>query len=143
MQCGHRAGKPAAVFYELRSLAVPQLKNFSGAVDDLTNAMALRPGQVALLSQRGWLYIIADAPRFALHDFDAAILLDPSAADLYNGRGSARLSSGEHREAVADAEKALSLGKPSSESSTALQGSMPAQRLWSPKFRRMVVRAWF
>ena len=48
----------------------------------------------------------------ALHDFEAAIRLEPSGADHYNGRGSARLRFGEHREAVADAEKALSLGKP-------------------------------
>ena len=43
------------------------------------------------------------------------IRLDPSGADAYNGRGSARLRFGEHREAVADAEKALSLGKPDSQ----------------------------
>ena len=105
-------GKPSAVVYELRSLARAELKDFPGAIDDLTYAIALRPEQAALLSERGWLYIVADAPRLALHDFEAAIRLDPSGADAYNGRGSARLRFGEHREAVADAEKALSLGKP-------------------------------
>ena len=105
-------GKPSAAVYELRALARAELKDFSGAIDDLTYAIALRPEQAALLSQRGWLYIVADAPRLALHDFEAAIRLDPSGADAYNGRGSARLRFGEHREAVADAEKALSLGKP-------------------------------
>jgi hypothetical protein len=64
------------------------------------------------LSRRGWLYIIAAAPRLARHDFEAAILLDSSGADAFNGRGAARLGSGEYRQAVADADKALSLGKP-------------------------------
>ena len=105
-------GKPSAALYELRALARAELKDFSGAIDDRTHAIALRPDQAAPLSQRGWLYILADAPRLALHDFEAAIRLDPTNADDYNGRGSARLRFGEHREAVADAEKALSLGKP-------------------------------
>ena len=74
-------GKPSAKFYELRALARSELKDFPGAIDDLTYAIALRPEQAALLSQRGWLYIVADAPRLALHDFEAALRLDPSGAD--------------------------------------------------------------
>jgi eukaryotic-like serine/threonine-protein kinase len=108
-------GKPTAVVYELRAFARSELKDFPGAIDDRTHAIALRPKQAAPLIERGWLYIVADAPRLALHDFTAAIQLDPSGADAYNGRGSARLRFGEHREAVADAEKALSLAKPDSQ----------------------------
>ena len=48
-----------------------------------------------------------------MHDFQEAIDLDPSSSDAYAGRGSARLRLGEHREAVADVEKALGLGEPS------------------------------
>ena len=84
---------------------------FPGAIEDLTNAMALRPDRVALLSRRGWLYIVSDAPKLALHDFEAAIQLDPSFADAYNGRGYARLRLGEHRDAVADADAALGKGE--------------------------------
>jgi tetratricopeptide (TPR) repeat protein len=105
-------GKPSAAVYELRALARAELRDFPGAIDDLTYAIALRPDQAALLSRRGWLYIIAAAPRLARHDFEAAILLDSSGADAFNGRGAARLGSGEYRQAVADADKALSLGKP-------------------------------
>ena len=32
-------------------------------IEDLTNAMALRPDRVALLSRRGWLYIVSNAPQ--------------------------------------------------------------------------------
>ena len=77
--------------------------------------MASRPDRAALLARRGWLYVISDAPRLALHDFEAAIAIDPSMADAYNGRGYARLKTGEHREAVADADKAIGIGAPTSQ----------------------------
>ena len=108
-------GKATPAIYELRGLARSERKDFAGAIEDVTNAMALRPDRAALLSRRGWLYIVSDAPRLALHDFEAAIQLDPSIGDAYNGRGFARLRLGEHREAVADAEKALGIGEPTSQ----------------------------
>ncbi len=106
--------KATPAIYELRGLARSERKDFPGAIEDVTNAMALRPDRAALLSRRGWLYIVSDAPRLALHDFQAAIQLDPSIGDAYNGRGFARLRLGEHRDAVADAEKALGIGEPTS-----------------------------
>jgi tetratricopeptide (TPR) repeat protein len=107
-------GKATPAIFELRGLARSELKDFPGAIEDVTNAMALRPDRGALLCRRGWLYIVSDAPRLALHDFQAAIGLDRSIGDAYNGRGFARLRLGEHRDAVADAEKALGLGEPTS-----------------------------
>jgi len=107
-------GKATPAIYELRSLARSELKDFPGAIEDVTHALALRPDRAKLLSRRGWLFIVSDAPRLALHDFEAAIRLDPSMGDAYNGRGFARLHLGEHREAVADAEKALGQGEPTS-----------------------------
>ncbi len=74
--------------------------------------MAFEGNRATLLRRRGWLYIVADAPQLALHDFQAAIGLDATNGDAYNGRGAARLRLGEHRQAVADAEKALSVGEP-------------------------------
>jgi tetratricopeptide (TPR) repeat protein len=105
-------GKATSAIYELRGLARSERKDFPGAIEDVTDAMALRPDRAALLARRGWLYIVADAPRLALHDFQAAIELDASMGDAYNGRGFARLRLGEHRDAVADAEIALDKGEP-------------------------------
>jgi tetratricopeptide (TPR) repeat protein len=105
-------GRASSRIYEQRGLARAELRDFAGAIEDLTNAMALRPDHAELLTLRGRLYIVADAPRLALHDFDTAIRLDPKDGDAYNGRGHARLRLGEHREAIADAEQALSLGEP-------------------------------
>jgi tetratricopeptide (TPR) repeat protein/tRNA A-37 threonylcarbamoyl transferase component Bud32 len=105
-------GKASSAIYELRGLAREEIKDFPGAIEDFTNAMAFRGNRESLLRRRGWLYIVADAPQLALHDFEAAIRLDATSGDAYNGRGAARLRLGEHRQAVADAEKALSVGEP-------------------------------
>ncbi len=107
-------GKPTAKYFELRGLARAGLKDYAGAIEDVNQAIALsRDDATRLLSRRGWLYIGSDAPRLALHDFEEVIGRDPSNADAYNGRGFARLRQGKHREAVADAERALTRGKPS------------------------------
>jgi eukaryotic-like serine/threonine-protein kinase len=108
-------GKATPQIYELRGLARTERNDFPGAIEDITNAMALRPDSATLLSRRGWLYIVSDAPKLALHDFEAAIQLDPSFADAYNGRGYARLRLGEHHDAVADAERALGKGEQTSQ----------------------------
>jgi eukaryotic-like serine/threonine-protein kinase len=68
-----------------------------------------------MMRQRGWVYVVAAAPRLARRDFEEVIRLDPSSADAHNGRGAARLRLGEHRQAVADAEKAVSVGEPTAD----------------------------
>ena len=108
-------GKPSAELYELRALAKEDLTDYQGAIEDDTLAIAMRPGSAALLARRGGLFLITDAPRSALRDFEASINLDPSSpesADAYLGRGLARATLGQHREAVADASRAVRLGEP-------------------------------
>ena len=119
-------GKATSAIYELRGLAREEIKDFAGAIEDFTNAMALGGNRATLLRRRGWLYIVADAPQLALHDFEAAIRLDATSGDAYNGRGSARLRLGEHRQAVADAEKALSARR--AETGPLLQGRARVRR---------------
>ena len=60
-----------------QAVARAELENFPGAIDDLTYAISLRPGQADLLSQRGWLYIVADAPQLALNQAVAAVRAKP------------------------------------------------------------------
>jgi tetratricopeptide (TPR) repeat protein len=105
-------GRASAVLYELRGLARTELKEYAKAIEDFTQALALRPHaqSAPLLRKRGWLYLLAVAPRLALGDFDEAIQLEPSEGDAYAGRGSARVRLGQLREAVADAEQALAAG---------------------------------
>ncbi len=108
-------GRASADIYALRALAREELRDFPGAIEDFTSAMSLGGNRSKLLRYRGWVYIVADAPRLALGDFQEAIRLDPSSGDAHNGRGLARLRLGEHRKAVADAEKAVSLGAPTAD----------------------------
>ncbi len=79
-------GKASSAIYELRGLAREEIKDFPGAIEDFTNAMAFGGNREALLRRRGWLYIVADAPQLARHDFEAAIQLDSMSGDAYNGR---------------------------------------------------------
>jgi eukaryotic-like serine/threonine-protein kinase len=101
-----------AALYELRGLARAGLRDLAGAIEDDTQAIALEPGRALLFVRRGNLHLASDAPKLALHDFDVALGLNPTDGDALSGRGAARVRVGLHREAVADTEKALTLGKP-------------------------------
>jgi tetratricopeptide (TPR) repeat protein len=107
-------GRVSAQVAELRGLARAGLKDYAGAIEDATVALALSPEKATLLARRGWLYILADAPRLALRDFEELLRIDSSSGEAYTGRGSARVRLGQHREAVTDAEQALQLGEPTS-----------------------------
>jgi len=107
--------KSSAAIYELRGLARAGSQDHSGAIDDFTRAIALRPERAVLYVRRGGLYLVSDAPKLALHDFREAVRLDPSDSDAFGGRGAALVRLGQHREAVADAEKALGLGAPTTD----------------------------
>ena len=111
-------GTAPAKVYEQRGLAHAELKNYAEAIEDYTLAMthaSAGPAHSATLSElhlvRGRLYIVAGSPRLALGDFGESIRLDPLNPEGYEGRGSARARLGDHHAAVADAQKALELGK--------------------------------
>jgi len=105
-------GTVRAPIAELRGLARAGLRDYAGAIEDATLALALSTGKAHLLARRGWLHILTDAPRLALRDFEEALGRDPSSGEAYTGRGSARVRLGQVRDGLADAEKALGLGKP-------------------------------
>ncbi len=104
--------RPTAEVFELRGLAKDRRKDFSGAIDDYTQALARRPDQPGLWNRRGWAHLVTNAVQLALADFERALRLDGSNGDAYGGRGSARVLLGQHRAAVADAEESLRHGEP-------------------------------
>ena len=104
--------RPTAEVFELRGLAKDRRKDFSGAIDDYTQALAQHPDQPRLWNRRGWAHLVTNAVQLALADFDRAIRLDASDSDALSGRGSARVLLGQHRAAVADAEESLRHGAP-------------------------------
>ena len=103
------AGKPLEVVYRGRGLARAELGQYPAAIEDFTKALELHPTS-AVQAYRGWTYLVVDAPKLALRDFELAIELDPANADAYCGRGFARAQTGLHREAIRDAEEALRRG---------------------------------
>jgi tetratricopeptide (TPR) repeat protein len=102
-------GRPTAEVYESRRHAREGLNDFAGAIEDLTEALALRPGQPGLLARRGELYLIENAPRLAARDFEEAVKLDRALAEARAGLGAARVRLNRYREAVADADAAARL----------------------------------
>jgi tetratricopeptide (TPR) repeat protein len=105
-------GKGSVKVVELRGLAREVVKDYAGAIEDASAALAPASNKAPLLARRGWLYILTEAPRLALRDFDTMLRLDPSSSEAYSGRGMARVRLGQLREGVADAEQALGLGQP-------------------------------
>ncbi len=103
-------GKASAELFECRGLARSSRQEYTGAIQDFTQALALEPGRPVPLIQRGWAYLASDAPKLALGDFDEAIRIAPDEPDGYNGRGFARVLQGQHQAGVLDAEESLRHG---------------------------------
>ncbi|MBV8608905.1 MAG: tetratricopeptide repeat protein, partial [Singulisphaera sp.] len=104
--------RPTAEVFELRGLAKDRRKDFSGAIDDYTQALARCPDRSGLWTRRGWAHLVTNAAQLALEDFERALRLDGANGDAYSGRGSARALLGQPRAAVADAEESLRHGPP-------------------------------
>jgi serine/threonine protein kinase/Tfp pilus assembly protein PilF len=104
-------GKGTAEVFDLRRLARERLGDYPGAIEDLTELLARQPDRADVLAHRGDLYLIQNAPQMALRDFEAALRLDPGRADAYAGRALCRARAGQDREALADAAKAVGLGR--------------------------------
>ena len=104
-----KGGSPDADVHQLRGLVRAKLGQYAGAIADYSRSLQLEP-QSTTQAYRGWAYLVTEAPRKALDDFDAAIQLDPTNGDAYNGRGFAQLKLGDYRAAVADAVQSVRLG---------------------------------
>ncbi len=119
-------GKPLESVYRGRGLARAELGQYPGAIDDFTKALELHPTS-AVQAYRGWTYLVVDAPKLALRDFELAIELDSKNGDAYNGRGFAQARLGRHREALLDAaRKHSAMGLHRLGRTTMPRGSMPS-----------------
>jgi len=95
--------------YRGRGLVRAELGKYPAAIEDYTRALEIRATSEVQAS-RGWAFVVCDAPKLALRDFELAIKLDEKNADAYNGRGFVLAGQGKAREAVADAKTAVRLG---------------------------------
>src|SRR5262249_28735375 len=64
-----RAGRPIASVYVRRGLTRAQLGNYQGAIEDYTQALTLKPDS-ATHTYRGWVYLVREASKPALDDFE-------------------------------------------------------------------------
>jgi len=105
-----RFGQPSAAFHVARGRVRGKLGNHRGAVDDFTQALALKP-DTATYIHRGWAYLLAlRSPRPALADFEEALRRAPDHGEAHSGRGNARVLLGLYQDAVTDADASLRLG---------------------------------
>ena len=108
-------GKGDAAAYRQRGFERAKIGRHFEAIVDYTRAVEIAPKapeNPQILARRGWALLdLKILARQALADFEQAIRTDPTNPDLYTGRGYARVLLGEHHPAVADAEKALRLGR--------------------------------
>jgi tetratricopeptide (TPR) repeat protein/tRNA A-37 threonylcarbamoyl transferase component Bud32 len=112
---GKENGKRTPGVYAGRGLARWRQRDYRGAIEDFTEALALESDEalgeretVQLHSDRGWIYLLdGDAPRLALDDFNEVLKLKPDNADALAGRGYARIKTGDYLRAVADADEAV------------------------------------
>ncbi len=111
-------GPGTAVAFRARGLCRARLNDYAGAIDDYSRALELervagQPPDPVTLAHRGWAYVIQQAPRLAIRDFDEALRLrGKNAAECHAGLGSAHVQLGQWREAVGDAAAALGAEKP-------------------------------
>jgi tetratricopeptide (TPR) repeat protein len=106
-------GPPSALAARARGLGRAKLGDYAGAIEDYSRALEIDRAEGKLadpqtLAYRGWAYLIQEAPKLALRDFQEALRLGGgNRADCHAGRGYARMKLGQWQEAVADAEAAL------------------------------------
>jgi tetratricopeptide (TPR) repeat protein len=106
----NNGGAPLIAVYRQCGLAHAELKQHLEAIEDYALALNMKPNdeeKLRLYLYRGQEYLTSQAPRFALHDFEEALRLDPQNADGYLGRAQARLELHEPLRAVADAAKVV------------------------------------
>ena len=97
-------GPPDVGAFRARASLRTRLGHHAGAQSDCTRVLEMAP-DAAAYADRGWCYLVANAPRVALPDFEEAIRLAPEKGDAYAGRGYSHVLLGEVRLAVADAEE--------------------------------------
>ncbi len=95
--------------YMGRGFAREQKGDLTGALADLTQAIATNPGQAQGYANRGRIRCETGELQLALDDLDKAIDIDPKAAMPYLDRGLARLGRGDLTGSDEDFQKCLAL----------------------------------
>lgn len=93
----------------IRSLILASKKEYDSSLEDLQKLARGFPDVIEYQMQMAAIYNAKEEPQTALKIYDQLIEQNPDAWRVYRGRGDARLSLGQHAEAIADYERALEL----------------------------------
>jgi tetratricopeptide (TPR) repeat protein len=96
--------------YQARGLIFAASKQLPGAIAMYTLALQRNPADMQTRCYRGWTYLLTDAVRLALEDFETCLRADATNADALAGRGNARIRLRELDGALADARSAEAQG---------------------------------
>jgi tetratricopeptide (TPR) repeat protein len=88
-----------------------QSKQYRDAVEELTQAVAIKPDHALALNARGYAYLLLRDYQHAIEDFNRAIALNPKYGNAYRNRAVAKRSSGDTAGAAADQERVRELEK--------------------------------
>ena len=102
-------GPADAGAFRARAALRTRLGQYANAQADYTRALEL-DANGATYAARGWSFLVADAPKLALADFEESIRRAPAQSDAYAGRGLCRVVTGECQAAIVDAEETLRQG---------------------------------
>ena len=94
----------------LRGLCWHAMGETKKAVEDLSQAIILDNEYVAAYQQLGYIYLVGQAADRAIEAFDKAIELDPTNAEVYVNRGTAKCMNNDKEGANADWKLAKALG---------------------------------
>jgi len=102
--------EPSAQAYRARGLLHVREGQYPAAVVMFTLALQREPDDLATCCDRGWAYLLQDAARPALADFETVLHKQANNVEALLGRGNARVRLRQVAEAVLDAEAADKAG---------------------------------
>jgi hypothetical protein len=102
IQSGEYAGNELAIVFNNRGVAYFKNGQFETAIQDLDQAIRLRPNFFNVLTSRGFAYLKMKNYGAAITDFDAALEAHPESALALYGRGLAKRGKGDAAASAAD-----------------------------------------
>jgi tetratricopeptide (TPR) repeat protein len=98
-----------AAALELRGLLAAERDDYPAAIRDFRRLASRNGDDAVVVGQLGMLYLAAKQPREAIRRFTRAIEIDADYFPARRGRSDALISIGDHRAALSDLERALTL----------------------------------
>lgn len=109
LETGRLSGDPKATTLKERAIAYMHLGRHQFAVDDLNEAIKIKPGDADNFYLRGFAYRALGQYQKALEDSNRAVGMDPSFAAAFANRAFANKALGNLGQARSDARRALAL----------------------------------